>query len=1157
MLLLYLFIAGGFNNLDIKILERTNSTINLDISIYEKIMEPVIIGFIASPEPPIYDYSLINSDTIKSLDKSHDYEPINIGKPIKLDKYILYPVIIQSEFEKKNEIIKINSIKLKLNFLGYESIDIPFSIAQVYKNLILNYQYNAETKPRGLLIITPNSFYNTVLSLADWKEKKGWKVTVAKLSETGTSANAIKNYIANAYHNWNPTPEYVILIGDKDSLPSFIVSSNPTDHPYTTVDGNDFLSDLMVGRLSVANVNELNTVIAKIMNYEKNPYTTDTLWFKRALMVAGNYPDGQMTTPVPVKRWVREKFLNNGYQVDTVFYPPVSNGTTPITNAVNQGIAFINYRGGIASWSGWERPSFYNTDVIGLSNGWKLPVITSIVCLTGNFNAEPCFGESWLRAGNPSTPKGGIGFFGASPPTTHSRWNNCLDYGIYWGLLQDSIYYLGPMTYRGKMEVYLNFPLETSPDSGSEFYFNAYNLLGDPSLEVWTDVPKNFIVNHQTTIPVGTNSFSVQVLNSSSQPVKGAMVSLYKKNDTKEIGFTDINGLANFQIKTTTADTLFVTVTKHNFKPYCSYAMVNNSGVYVGYYSHTIADPGGNNNGEINPGETIQLTMTLKNYGNSTTATNVLAKLTTTDPLITITDSIKNYGSIGPGATANASPFVFNVSQNIKNNHTIKFNLTITSSQGNWNSVLWLIAKAPDFEYRQCQILDGNGVLEPGETSDLTITIKNIGGLTGTNINGILKSENPGVVVIDSIGSFGNVPIGDSATNSGNRFQVSASSQLSPGHEIKFISMLSGDNNLKDTVEFSLIIGIVNSISPTGPDDYGYYAYDNTDTNYPEAPVYNWIEIDPDLGGPGTVLNLSNDETKTISLPFNFKYYGNNYNRISICSNGYIAMDSTWVADMYNWHILSAGGPPLLIAPFWDDLDPLATDSSGNVCYYYDVSNHRFIIEWSRIQHIHNPTNPTPAELQTFEIILLDPAHYPTQTGDGEIIFQYKNITNDDRWHNYATVGIEDYHHINGIEYSYANIYPASATPIANNRAIKFTTDQPDPFPGIEEVDKRKVGNGKLEVYPNPFREKTEIRFTIHDTRYRIQDVGQGFSLAIYDISGRLVKSFNLESCIMYHESAIFWDGTDASGRKLPSGIYFIELKDEYRCEIKKAILLR
>jgi len=1155
MALLYLYLLCTSNNFDIQIIEKTDNKIHLNLSLYEQTTETVNVGFIISPITPNCDYTLVSCDSIELNRINFSNRLLEVGTPIKLKGYNLFPILVHPYFSNNNQSIFARDINLQIYFVSYETITVPQSLGQVFKNLILNYEYNPETKPQGLLIITPNSFYSAVLPLADWKEKKGWKVTVAILSETGNTSTAIKNYISNAYYNWNPPPEYVLLIGDKDSLPCFTISSNPTDHPYTTIEGNDFLSDLFIGRISVANVNELNTVIAKILGYEKNPYTADTLWFKMALMVAGNYP-GNMMTPIPTKKWVREKLLNYGfYQVDTVFYPPILNGQTAITNSVNQGVAFVNYRGGIASWSGWDRPSFYNTDVIGLSNGWKLPVVTSIVCLTGNFGAEPCFGESWLRAGNPSTPKGAVGFFGASPPTTHSRWNNCLDYGIYWGLLQDSIFYLGPMTYHGKMEVYLNFPLETSPDSGSEFYFNAFNLLGDPSLEVWTGVPQNFIVNHQATMPVGTNSFSAQVLNPSSQPVKGAMVSLYTKNETKEVEFTDVSGLANFQITTSTADTLFVTVNKHNFIPYCGYALVNNSAVYVGYYSHAIADPGGNNNGEINPGETIQLTITLKNYGNSTTATNVSAKLTTIDPLISITDSIKNYGSIAPGATAHSSPFFFNVSQNIKNNHTIKFDIAISTSQGNWNSVLWLVVKTPEFEYQRCQILDGgNGILEPGETSDLSISIKNIGGLAGSNINGILRSINPGVTITDSLGSFGNIPVGDSVTNSGDHFGMNASSQLAPGHEIKFITMLTGDNNFKDTVDFSITIGVVNSNSPLGPDGYGYYAYDNTDTNYLEVPTYNWIEIDPDLGGPGTILTLLNDETKTTDLPFNFKYYGINYNKISISSNGYIALDSTWIADMYNWHILAAGGPPLLIAPFWDDLDPNATDSSGNVCYYYDGTCHCFVIEWSRIQHIHNPTNPTPAELQTFEIILYDPNYYPTQTGDGKILFQYKKITNDDHWHNYATVGIEDYQHINGLEYTYANIYPASAAVLANNLAIKFTTDQPDTFPGIEEFNKSEVGSRKLILSPNPFRNTLSIKFQIP---IRLRRTKSQTTLKIYDATGRLIRCFSLTTDYCLLSTSVEWNGADDSGRKLPAGVYFVEFKYGNNREIKKAVLLK
>uniref|UniRef100_A0A7C6ENV5 T9SS type A sorting domain-containing protein n=1 Tax=candidate division WOR-3 bacterium TaxID=2052148 RepID=A0A7C6ENV5_UNCW3 len=106
-----------------------------------------------------------------------------------------------------------------------------------------------------------------------------------------------------------------------------------------------------------------------------------------------------------------------------------------------------------------------------------------------------------------------------------------------------------------------------------------------------------------------------------------------------------------------------------------------------------------------------------------------------------------------------------------------------------------------------------------------------------------------------------------------------------------------------------------------------------------------------------------------------------------------------------------------------------------------------------------------------------------------------------------------------------------------------------------------------LNIYPNPFRNRTIIRYTIHDTGYKIQDTRymiqdtrykiQDIRLKIYDISGRLVKSFNLESCIMNHESAILWDGDDDSGRRLPSGVYFVRLETDEFKKNEKVILLR
>lgn len=80
------------------------------------------------------------------------------------------------------------------------------------------------------------------------------------------------------------------------------------------------------------------------------------------------------------------------------------------------------------------------------------------------------------------------------------------------------------------------------------------------------------------------------------------------------------------------------------------------------------------------------------------------------------------------------------------------------------------------------------------------------------------------------------------------------------------------------------------------------------------------------------------------------------------------------------------------------------------------------------------------------------------------------------------------------------------------------------------------------------------IGYTIPGARYRMQGgAGQSFpqkpmvplevSLAVYDVSEKEVKSFNLESCILNCESSIIWFCDDDEVRKLPAGIYFVYLE--------------
>ncbi|MCK4358182.1 MAG: T9SS type A sorting domain-containing protein, partial [Candidatus Cloacimonetes bacterium] len=100
----------------------------------------------------------------------------------------------------------------------------------------------------------------------------------------------------------------------------------------------------------------------------------------------------------------------------------------------------------------------------------------------------------------------------------------------------------------------------------------------------------------------------------------------------------------------------------------------------------------------------------------------------------------------------------------------------------------------------------------------------------------------------------------------------------------------------------------------------------------------------------------------------------------------------------------------------------------------YDEENHYFVIEWSEFSNVYNPDLK-----ETFEVILYDPEYYPTTTGDGEILFQYKEIYNVDQDENYATVGIENESQTEGLLLSYSNIYTPTSQPLENETAILFT----------------------------------------------------------------------------------------------------------------------
>ncbi|MEO0126856.1 MAG: FlgD immunoglobulin-like domain containing protein [candidate division WOR-3 bacterium] len=121
--------------------------------------------------------------------------------------------------------------------------------------------------------------------------------------------------------------------------------------------------------------------------------------------------------------------------------------------------------------------------------------------------------------------------------------------------------------------------------------------------------------------------------------------------------------------------------------------------------------------------------------------------------------------------------------------------------------------------------------------------------------------------------------------------------------------------------------------------------------------------------------------------------------------------------------------------------------------------------------------------------------------------------------------------------YFTANFSSSERTAIINALGIP-TTDLPlfifsagQEYVGIKEQESKN--QGILSLNPNPFRDKVRIHYQLNNS--------SRVNIAIYDTSGNLVKNLHndFQPAGKY---TIFWDGKNQSGKKIPSGVYFIIL---------------
>lgn len=122
---------------------------------------------------------------------------------------------------------------------------------------------------------------------------------------------------------------------------------------------------------------------------------------------------------------------------------------------------------------------------------------------------------------------------------------------------------------------------------------------------------------------------------------------------------------------------------------------------YIFKQSHVIDDWMGNNDGKMDPGETVDFIVTLRNSGLD--ATNVQAVLRESDPYVSITDSTATYGTISSGGTADNSsdPYIIVVDPGACDGYQVPFTLYITADGPYDNTINFSLTVGeapPDYE---------------------------------------------------------------------------------------------------------------------------------------------------------------------------------------------------------------------------------------------------------------------------------------------------------------------------------------------------------------------------------------------------------------------------------------------------------------------------
>jgi len=366
--------------------------------------------------------------------------------------------------------------------------------------------------PTGVdyIIISADEFYSVLVPYENHREsfQPGLNTIRIRLSDIFDQFSwglfdptAIRDFLKYVSVNWQPLPEYVLLVGDGDYdyknrvsgptgnwVPPNEDGSKCTDDWYACFsDSPNQMPQMAMGRWTVTSIEETETIIQKVIQYEEEPLYGP--WRHRITMVAddeygdrGQYSgweENHTTDSENIAENIFPRYFNltKIYLINypvvwdaAAFGPRKPQAADDLVRSINDGALIVNYVGH-GNPHVWAHEEVFTTerDLPRIQNGNHLSVFIAATCSWGLFDdpVEQSFPEQLLVAPG----RGGIATIAATR-FTGSGSNETLCRNFYTELFENPFL---PKTL-GSALLYA----KTLSSGGTD----NYHVLGDPTLVV-------------------------------------------------------------------------------------------------------------------------------------------------------------------------------------------------------------------------------------------------------------------------------------------------------------------------------------------------------------------------------------------------------------------------------------------------------------------------------------------------------------------------------------------------------------------------------------------------------------------------------------------------------------------------------------------------